>query len=1099
MIRLTIQNPKLKSAIRWLPGAFIVIFVVYVVITQAARALPHIAVGQIAELTNTKIEAESVDFNIDGSVFIKKLVVRPYKKQSYDDTILKAETVYARFGLGSLLLLRPRLKAIDVNDFVFNALYDWDAQRWNLSALKIEFPQSSSGKIPRINLVDGVLKYSKISGGRLKVAASIPISISFGLDKKTQKGYRFDMTTAALTSGFGKSRLKGFWRPGMVTVAGGISSTDVPSIEMAWAVDVLAAEFKYDPDNDYSLKLRITDFHSRHSLALDKFTLIGPSLLEKSGPFAAMQTFFDRYRPAGRIDINLDAVGNLKNPAGSALTGSVICKDVSICDRMFPYAIEHLAGQIDFTRETVALNNLIGKHGDVVLSLDGWSADKGEGWQYQVRMSSDNMALDKDLYNALNDRQKKFWSVFSPSGRVAIDHRLQRNSPTDEERALVIELRGTEAKYTNFPYPLKNLTGKLFFNRDDIVFSNVVSQVNQRKIVINGKSLTTDPDRPIYDLTIDVNNVPLDSTLEAALPDRQRSVYQQFELAGLGDGRIKVATSQQQIEPVTFTADLSFKDSFLKSKQLPLTISDVSAAMVFTPDMVQIDNFSGLHSDGPLSVAGRIWLTQQAGRFRYSLVLNGRDAQLDEDLFGLLPDPLKKNVLELRPQGKINYVAYLDKADANDDYPDYRITVDCLGDSINYRRFGYPLKDITGRLAITKRSIRIKNIVAAPANSVRIGPEISTVKLDGEIVLDDNVFNNCRFDLNADNILFDENLGLALPEKVRPIYRQLSPVGRFDMNSVEIRISGTGDGPKQVDFEGGVKFKGCGFHLPGDVTEATGRLTINGSYKTGEGLHTAGGVLSADSIRIGGAAFIDLNADILYDKSRRLWSTRDLIADCYGGGLAGKLEVRRLADDYPEYLLQIGFSDIDLRQFLLDVSRKLRGAVPPPESHSKGRMGGSLSVNARYGEDSSRIGICRLVINDMQVGHLSPMAKLLQVLKLNEPRDFAFDRMLVDSYVRHNKVFIRDFDLSGRGLAFNGSGCMDLQKRNIELVLAARGDRLAAADPSLFQSLAEGLGRGVVRVEVTGDIYDPKIETKTFPVFRDSLNILGTKSTEMNP
>ena len=74
------------------------------------RSLPHIAIIEIGRLTNTRIAATSVKSNLDGSVFIDGLVVRPDRKQMYDDAILKAKTVYARFRLSSLLLLRPRLR-----------------------------------------------------------------------------------------------------------------------------------------------------------------------------------------------------------------------------------------------------------------------------------------------------------------------------------------------------------------------------------------------------------------------------------------------------------------------------------------------------------------------------------------------------------------------------------------------------------------------------------------------------------------------------------------------------------------------------------------------------------------------------------------------------------------------------------------------------------------------------------------------------------------------------------------------------------------------------------------------------------------------------
>jgi hypothetical protein len=132
----------------------------------------------------------------------------------------------------------------------------------------------------------------------------------------------------------------------------------------------------------------------------------------------------------------------------------------------------------------------------------------------------------------------------------------------------------------------------------------------------------------------------------------------------------------------------------------------------------------------------------------------------------------------------------------------------------------------------------------------------------------------------------------------------------------------------------------------------------------------------------------------------------------------------------------------------------------------------------------------------MRVGELSPLAKLLQVLKLTEPKDYAFDRMLVDSYIKRDTLLFEKFDLAGSAIAFYGSGQMDLQSQNIELVLTARGERLTAADPSILQSLAEGLGIAVVRMEVNGNVYNPQVEVKTLPVIEDSLRILGTKKTE---
>jgi hypothetical protein len=132
----------------------------------------------------------------------------------------------------------------------------------------------------------------------------------------------------------------------------------------------------------------------------------------------------------------------------------------------------------------------------------------------------------------------------------------------------------------------------------------------------------------------------------------------------------------------------------------------------------------------------------------------------------------------------------------------------------------------------------------------------------------------------------------------------------------------------------------------------------------------------------------------------------------------------------------------------------------------------------------------------MQVGKRSPLANLLSVLNLTETSDYAFDQMTVDAYIQDNKMFLRQLDLSGKSVAFYGSGWLDLKTDDIKLTLTARGRRLAPASPSIWQSLTEGLSRAVVRVEVKGKISDPQITTMPLPVIKETLEILGTPKGE---
>ncbi len=214
---------------------------------------------------------------------------------------------------------------------------------------------------------------------------------------------------------------------------------------------------------------------------------------------------------------------------------------------------------------------------------------------------------------------------------------------------------------------------------------------------------------------------------------------------------------------------------------------------------------------------------------------------------------------------------------------------------------------------------------------------------------------------------------------------------------------------------------------------------------------------------------------------------KNLTADCYGGRLTGKFELKNSTEAALEYLLQAGFENIDLKQLLSEASPE----EAPRDNLTSGTMSGVLSLAGRTGENLPYIGRCRLQITDMQLGRLSPLAKLLYVLKLTEPKDFIFEQMLVDSYIKHDGLFLEQLDLSGKALAFNGSGWIDLRSRNADLVLFARGRRLAAAEPSILQSLTEGLGHAVVRMEVTGNVYNPKVTTTPLPVINEAVKILG--------
>lgn len=1090
MVKLKTHVIRLKTIVHWLLVVLIAAGLLWLLYILSGRALCYIALRQIGELTNTKIRTGSVAFNANGSVFIKKLAVNPYEDPYKENIILEAEAVYARFSVGSLFLLKPRLKVIKVNQFVLNAEYDMDTGQSNLSAIKFRRPRVGSGRMPRINLESGTLKYIKISDGERKLAISIPVNVSFGFDEQEQEGYDFDISTARMASGLAGSHLKGIWKPGTIAITGGISTSDIPDLEMSWAIDVLAAEIKYDPNDKFSLKLNMKDLQSKSGLSLDKLLLASPVLLDQSGPFAALQRFYDRYHPFGLADAELEVSGNLNHLDECAVKGSVFCRDVSFCYNKFQYAIDHLAGRIDFTKDGLTLNNLNGKHDDADIFFNGWCRYLGAERKYEIRITSDRIPLDEDLYHALDAEQKKLWSAFTPSGFMAVDYRFSRESRTEKSEELAVELLGAEVSYKNFPYPLKNLNGMLFFRNDNmLLLSDLVSQVDERTISLNGNINYQDINRPLYDISIEVDNLQLDTRLEKALSGTHGNIFGQYHPSGLARGSLEI--SLQDSGRVNYVADLSFRGVSLQPDYLALPVSDVTARMVFTPGLIIIKDFSGHFDQSLIALTGQIQPSPESGRSGYNLSLSLEQVLLNDNLLNLLPESLKTKVSEFQPEGKVNIKADLRRDKLTDDL-DYGIIVDCLGGSAVLSAFSCNLEDVVGTLIIYPNRIQFKNVAAT---LVDIGSEQTAGKiemLDGRLDLTEKgAFSDAALHLKAADIAFNERLRLVLPRYIRSFYDRLSPVGGFGIDlQNHISIDGAEDCQTVVDFSGTVTLNDCGFNISGGRAGLDNMvIETNGRFRSVEGFSNCSAVVTDGTLKIHGKSFTDLKADVSYDPNVGNWTAEDLIADCYGGKLTGRFRSGRQDDQSFGYMLQAGFDDVDLKRFLSDSEDEPASG----SGYSSGKMKGSLSINVQNNDISSRIGSCRLLINDMQVGKLSPLAKLMQVLQLTEPKDFAFEQMFVDSYIRGDNVIVEKFDLSGRTHAFTGSGRLNLDSEDINLVLTARGRRSVSDSPSFLQSLTEGLTQAVVRMEITGNFHDPEIVTRTLPVIEETLQILGTR------
>jgi hypothetical protein len=226
---------------------------------------------------------------------------------------------------------------------------------------------------------------------------------------------------------------------------------------------------------------------------------------------------------------------------------------------------------------------------------------------------------------------------------------------------------------------------------------------------------------------------------------------------------------------------------------------------------------------------------------------------------------------------------------------------------------------------------------------------------------------------------------------------------------------------KRIDFKGKVSLNAHDLHIAGPAAELCGDVNVEGSYTTKSGFCGARMDLDAQRLTIRGKSITDLRGGIFFDPNARTWSAPSFVGTCYVGRVAGDLELRSEDESALRYALRAAFHHVNLQQFL--AAGKAAGGTE--SDYGSGIMDASLCLGARVGDDSSRLGSCRVEVIDMRVGKVSPMANVLSVLQLNEPTDYTFDRMSIESYLKRDTLMIQKLDMSGKNVAFVGAGTMN--------------------------------------------------------------------------
>ena len=1102
---------KDKKIIRWII-VIIAAVILWYLYNWGGNLLKPLAVKQIKELTGARVDIENVRFKLSGKVGLEKIQIGPLFKQTPDNAILTAKNLDAYFAPMSLLKLAPKLNRLRIEDFTLNAQYNNDTKQWNIATLKLPSGKKKGKLLPELRFKKGEIKFTQVNGG--KETETIACRIQNGNIRTDRKEDLYTLTIAEddATEKSG-NRIFIKWTKNEkpeIKIEGYLPLLDLNlfgskcnlnsfnskiiadkndiifenaniTIGPRTVIDVngIIKDLKNDPFFVFGVKMK--DLNIRYGPA-DNCFAHGSRIFEKFIPL--LQIFFDNFNPQGLLDLDVVLTGKVNQIAKTGCKGYLGCKDISIRYFEFPYLVEHLAGKIDVTESSMTMKDIKAAHGKVDITMNGYCSGFGKTMDSNIVLSSNNMILDNDLYAALLEHHKRLWYIFAPAGTVSGDFIYAAKPPKTRTMRLYADLLNVSIMCQYFPYPVKDITGKIAIDNDIIELKDIVSRRNDGSIKMQGRITRANTLNPEYNFQIQADDIAVDRELINAFPQEQKKFFGNFDIQqAKGDADIYIHSVDNNEIPIDYLAKLNIKGDLIKHPLLPMPLKNITLDANLTPSALAIESFKADFNGSPVDAAGTIWTEVGKEPVGYCMHLKTLNLKLDSDIVRpILGENSAKLLEDFQFKGPVNLEATVAK-NARIKCPEFEIAVDCLSDTAVIKKLNMPLKDITGRIVVTPENIEFASLAATPADSIQLDKP-PRIRLDGKMNMTGQDVNAAELKLNVTEMCFDEKL-TPLLGKMGKYYTKLEPTGRFDLNFDKIKFYKNEKDQKILQLDGNIMFKNCSAGKNKPVSDIYALLSIDANYTVGAGLQSCQLFLDVQNVSVKDRPLKNLIVPITVDINEQKIIVQNFVGDFLGGRIAGAAAFQTDNEGkLTTYKIDMALSGVDSESF---VSPKTKISLQPT-----GFLNGELNIHGDFQQSQVTRGRLTAEATGLKPWERGIVAQIRSAILEVIKKDLAFDNVKIQAVIKGKTVYISRLDLYGLTASLRGTGTYEPASDSVNVNFVGYG-AAGKENPNFIDSLTAGWGAAFLKVQVTGKLESPQIKVIPLPIFKQSLEIIGTK------
>lgn len=833
----------------------------------------------------------------------------------------------------------------------------------------------------------------------------------------------------------------------------------------------------------------------------------------------------ERFSPHGTYQ----AAFSIKRAASDAdleMHGYVDLIDTQFMYHRFQYPARKLTGRISFHGDRIVLNDLIGITPSGAQGIvSGTIGPPLKDGAVSIRIHGEDLPLDEHLVNAMSEKRRKVLDIFfsqegyesllaqgvirapgesgvdhpgdetdgpiaAANDAVSIDHDVPEFEPgglatmtvtifrpagKDQKYQVTTDLQttGLSSVFDFWRYPLVCEGGRVVITPDDVeVFDVRMRALNGGGGVVSGHlELPRDGSKLEPNLQLTSIRLPVDDLLIASIPEPQNQWVRPLHITGelVGTGEVYADSTDQ----VRFTVDALFQHGRAAPNGGSYPIENIEGAITIERKRVQMENFSGRHGEGSITLNGQADYGESG--FGIDLTFLGDDLPIERGIIDLVPAEHEARTLisELfdiyQPEGLTD--ARLTYQGGRDGTETFNLEVQPESLNFDYKSQRIELTELQGTIALTPSIATLHHVSGRyPAG---------TFSIDGEARLGEDNGLALTFDAQADRI--DATARAIMPQAVRTLVDRLSIQGPFVLDDVTLFTWPTvQEGPSAI-FEGKIGLRDGKAQLGIALTEINANLdarVVTFSHQPWPHIDIT---MHAEKLRAADRLVQHAYMHVQTGDESSTIHFDDLKGTVYGGALVG----RGQATLAPPGLLgfELTLQEAELEPFLKPLGEKASrydAAVTEPDAvsdmptrdMSSGLLSAGLSIRVPIDGSDAPQGRGIVTVRDATLYDKPLTLALLQAANLSLPNESSFDRASARYLINGSTVFFDDIRFEAPAFIIAGNGTMAYPSTDLNLRMVTSNP--VAPDLGPISKLVKTFKNELLAIEVKGTLAKPQ-------------------------